>query len=78
MAEIVSKPFRPNPEVVCERCVFGHGEHAGWCKKREPTAEERSALRRSIRLRLQTMRVTTTHPDEDVVLDLDERRIVAE
>jgi hypothetical protein len=26
---ITSRPF--HPDQCCERCVFGRGEHAGWC-----------------------------------------------
>ena len=31
MSEIASRRYRPNPDVVCERCVFGTGEHSDWC-----------------------------------------------
>ncbi len=29
---IVSKPFRPNPAICCEACVFGSGKHT--CRTR--------------------------------------------
>ena len=28
---IVSRPFRLNPKMACERCVFGTGEHQAEC-----------------------------------------------
>lgn len=28
---IHSEPYKPNPEMACEACVFGSGEHASWC-----------------------------------------------
>lgn len=31
MADIVSRPYRVDPDFTCERCVFGSGEHAYWC-----------------------------------------------
>jgi hypothetical protein len=31
MPDIHSERYRPNPDLVCERCVFGHGSHASWC-----------------------------------------------
>ena len=34
MGDITSRPYRPNPDVTCERCVFGSGEHAKWCSRR--------------------------------------------
>jgi hypothetical protein len=34
---ITSMPFRPNPEMCCEACVFGRGEHAEWCYVRTAT-----------------------------------------
>lgn len=33
MSEIHSQPYRPT--MACERCVFGSGEHAGWCENQE-------------------------------------------
>ena len=36
MAELVSRPYNPDPEYCCEACVFGRGEHAEWCEKRVP------------------------------------------
>lgn len=32
-----SRPYRPNPEMACEKCVFGSGEHADWCPWLEDT-----------------------------------------
>jgi hypothetical protein len=26
------RQYRVNPEHCCEACVFGRGEHSGWCK----------------------------------------------
>ena len=28
---IVSRPFRPDPAMACERCVFGTGKHLEQC-----------------------------------------------
>lgn len=33
MSDITSRPFKPSPDKCCERCVFGRGEHADWCKR---------------------------------------------
>lgn len=27
-ADLMSRPYRPNPNLCCEACVFGRGEHA--------------------------------------------------
>lgn len=27
----MSRPYKPDPAVCCEACVFGRGEHARWC-----------------------------------------------
>ncbi len=32
-ADLVSRPYKPDPGKCCERCVFGRGEHAEWCEK---------------------------------------------
>jgi hypothetical protein len=32
MPDIQSRPYKPNPDVCCERCVFTTGEHAPWCQ----------------------------------------------
>ena len=29
--DLVSRPYVLDEAVACERCVFGHGEHAVWC-----------------------------------------------
>lgn len=29
-----SNPYKPNPEMCCEACIFGSGEHAPWCENR--------------------------------------------
>ena len=29
---IQSLQYDPNPALCCERCIFGTGEHAGWCE----------------------------------------------
>lgn len=26
-----SNPYQPNPDMCCERCIFGTGRHAEWC-----------------------------------------------
>lgn len=26
-----SRPYKPETEKCCERCVFGTGAHASWC-----------------------------------------------
>lgn len=26
-----SNPYKPDPAMCCEACVFGRGEHAEWC-----------------------------------------------
>ncbi len=31
MPDITSRPYRPNPEMACERCCFGRGPHATFC-----------------------------------------------
>jgi hypothetical protein len=31
-AELISRPYEPNPEHCCEACVFGRGDHAEWCE----------------------------------------------
>jgi hypothetical protein len=31
---IHSNLYKPNPNITCELCVFGRGEHADWCEKR--------------------------------------------
>ena len=31
MADLMSRPYQPNPDYCCEACVFGRGEHAEWC-----------------------------------------------
>ena len=36
MSDTTSRPYRPNPEMACERCVFGRGEHAEFCPKDAP------------------------------------------
>lgn len=28
--------IEPNPEYCCEKCVFGRGEHAAWCRQTWP------------------------------------------
>jgi len=33
MPDLQSRPFRPAPDKCCERCVFGRGDHAHWCKR---------------------------------------------
>jgi hypothetical protein len=33
MAEITSLPYRPDPELCCDACVFGTKKHAEWCPK---------------------------------------------
>lgn len=35
MAEIQSRPFKPDAEMCCEACVFGRGEHAEFCTNPE-------------------------------------------
>lgn len=32
---IVSRPYPANSPQVCERCVFGRGEHASFCRSLE-------------------------------------------
>jgi hypothetical protein len=41
MADLVSRPYAPDPERCCQACVFGRGEHAEWCaaRKMEPAVE---------------------------------------
>ncbi|HUX19351.1 MAG TPA: hypothetical protein VMV63_09230 [Acidithiobacillus sp.] len=36
---IQSLQYDPNPALCCERCVFGTGEHAGWCEMAAQIAE---------------------------------------
>ncbi len=31
MADLQSRPYKPNPQLCCEACAFGRGEHAEWC-----------------------------------------------
>lgn len=31
MSGITSRPYHPDPQMACERCVWGRGEHAEWC-----------------------------------------------
>lgn len=33
MPEIVSRVYRPDPQMCCEACCFGRGEHSQWCDK---------------------------------------------
>jgi|GEM_PF-2224506 len=40
---IVSRVYKLNPDVCCERCVFGRGEHAEWCWPC-PTCQSRIVL----------------------------------
>lgn len=42
MSDIVSKPYHPT--MCCERCVFGRGEHAGWCDGRPEKKKDEAAL----------------------------------
>ena len=39
-ADIVSRPYNPDTENCCERCVFGRGAHADWCEKRAGQLQE--------------------------------------
>jgi hypothetical protein len=39
-----SNPYKPDPAMCCEACVFGRGEHAEWCGRRR-RRETRSADR---------------------------------
>jgi hypothetical protein len=32
--DLVSRAYRPDSEKCCESCVFGKGEHANFCAKR--------------------------------------------
>jgi hypothetical protein len=32
MSELTSRPFQPNPEICCEACVFGRGQHSPACR----------------------------------------------
>lgn len=34
MADLMSRPYKPDPAACCEACVFGRGEHAEWCRER--------------------------------------------
>lgn len=36
MSNLISRPYHPN--MCCERCVFGTGEHADWCCFTTPCA----------------------------------------
>lgn len=36
MADLQSRPYKPNPDVCCEACVFKGGPHALWCEKAKP------------------------------------------
>jgi hypothetical protein len=45
MAELVSRPYNPDPEYCCEACVFGRGEHAEWCEKRVPGCNRPQSMR---------------------------------
>jgi len=29
MSDLMSRPYKPDPAMACERCVFGRGEHTG-------------------------------------------------
>jgi DNA gyrase inhibitor GyrI len=31
MADLQSRPYKPDPAACCEACVFGRGKHAEWC-----------------------------------------------
>jgi len=31
MADVQSKPYKPDAKMCCEACVFGRGPHAWWC-----------------------------------------------
>jgi hypothetical protein len=33
VADITSRPYRPEPGGCCEACCFGGGEHAEWCSR---------------------------------------------
>ena len=33
MAEITSRPYKPDAKQCCEACAFGRGEHAAWCER---------------------------------------------
>jgi hypothetical protein len=32
MEKLQSRPYQPDPKMACEKCVFGHGSHAAWCR----------------------------------------------
>jgi hypothetical protein len=34
LSDLVSRPYNPDPDHCCERCVFGTGQHAEWCEVR--------------------------------------------
>jgi hypothetical protein len=31
MSDLMSRPYKPDPAIACEACVFGRGVHALWC-----------------------------------------------
>lgn len=31
MPDLTSRPYRPNAQWACPRCVFGRGQHADFC-----------------------------------------------
>lgn len=35
MTDLNSRPYKPDPAKCCEACIFGRGEHSGFC----PSAE---------------------------------------
>lgn len=45
MADLQSRPYKPNPQQCCERCAFGSGKHAEFCESL--VAEAGRALRRA-------------------------------
>lgn len=31
MPDLCSRPYKPDPKMACEACVWGRGDHAEWC-----------------------------------------------
>lgn len=44
MADLISRPYRPDPTQCCDLCVWGTGEHERWCPRKLWTPEEFTRL----------------------------------
>ena len=50
-----SRRYQPDPAQCCERCVFGRGEHAEWCKELEKQLREAFGVLKVKRRKMRTV-----------------------